>query len=93
MKLGNRTYPINAGNDEVVQRPGSPPENARYTQTLGNEYERAGIKPRMYLLNKPECLSGFIRTFNPNRPGNIEKVGFCLMSEYQAARNTIGGEN
>jgi len=93
LRIGNATYPVDIGNEESIPSPNTPQEHRRFKKNLGGEHAPNGVKSRLFVLNQPECLAGFVREFDPNRPMNFDSVGFCLMNDYRSARNTIGGEN
>lgn len=91
--LGRQTVPVDVGGPEQLDRPAAPAEQSRYKTQLGGALKHRGVKSQLYLLNRPECLAGWIGRFNPNRPMKFDRLGFCLMEDYEAARKSIGGEN
>jgi len=91
--LGRQTLPIDVGKPEHLERPNVPADQTWYKTQLGGALKHRGVKFQLYLLDRPECLAGWIGRFNPNRPMKFDRLGFCLMDDYEAARNSIGGEN
>ena len=93
IRIGNSTFPIDVGADGPLTREDTPANQRRYKQLLDGDYANQGVKSRMYLLDRSNCLAGYISTFNPNKRMKFDSVGFCLMDDYRAARNSIGGGN
>lgn len=93
VRIGDRAYPIDVGSAEHLEKEDAPADQTRFKKKLGEKYARNGVKSEVYLLNRPECLAGWIASFNPRRRMKFDRVGFCLMKKYEHAHNTIGGGN
>jgi hypothetical protein len=91
--LGRQTVPLDVGKPDHLERPNAPADQTRYKTRLGGALERMGVKSQLYLLDRPECLAGWIGRFDPNRATKFDRLGFCLMGDYEAARKSIGGGN
>ncbi|WP_139136267.1 hypothetical protein [Haladaptatus sp. W1] len=93
IKVGDSTFPINVDDSEAIAKKDTATDDRRYKHKLSSEYANNGVRSQIFLLDNSKCLAGYLSVHNSNRRTKFDRVGFCLMEDYQSARNTIGGGN